>query len=103
MRINTKALAYTLAIVWGASVLFVGLLNYFVPPYGQAFRDMVASIYPGYQATPGLWGVLIGTAYAMADGLVGGVIIGAIYNAFAGKPSGATNFTDFHEKEKKVS
>ena len=59
MRMDIKALSLTVAIVWGGSILLIGLANLIWTTYGVAFLEVAASIYPGYrggssfgQATP---------------------------------------------------
>ena len=76
MRFDVKAMALTLALVWGALGMFLtGLGNLISPGYGQAFLDMMASVYPGYTAEPGFGQALIGGLYGALDGaIVGGVL-----------------------------
>jgi hypothetical protein len=85
MKINVKALGFTIGLLWGGLVLLVGLGNLAFSGYGSAFLNVVASIYPGYQATPSVGDVLVGTLYALADGFIGGLIAGWIYNLFVGR------------------
>ena len=85
MKINIKALGFTVALLWGGVVLLVGLGNLAFPGYGSAFLDVVASIYPGYKATPSIGDVVVGTLYAVADGFIGGLIAGWLYNLFVGR------------------
>ena len=80
MKLNIKALSLTVAIVWGGSILLVGLGNLMVNTYGVAFLEVAASIYPGYQAASSLGDVIVGTLYGLVDGLLGGLIIGWVYN-----------------------
>lgn len=83
-KINVGALTLTASFLWGGSVLFVGLCNYVWPGYGQAFLQILDSVYPGYHAAPSLQQVLIGTAYALLDGGIGGFLAAVLYNFFAG-------------------
>ena len=80
MKINIKALSLTVAIVWGGSILLVGLGNLMANTYGVAFLEVVASIYPGYQAASSLGDVIVGTLYGLVDGFIGGLLIGWVYN-----------------------
>ncbi len=80
MKINIKALSLTIAIVWGGGILLVGLGNLMANTYGVAFLEVVASIYPGYQAASSFGDVIVGTLYGLVDGLIGGLIIGWVYN-----------------------
>ncbi len=87
MKINIKALSLTVAIVWGGSILLIGLANLIWPTYGVAFLEVIASIYPGYQAASSFGEVLVGTLYGLVDGFVGGLITGWLYNLFIPKSS----------------
>ncbi|HVU47719.1 MAG TPA: hypothetical protein VHD85_16430 [Terracidiphilus sp.] len=80
MKLDIKALALTFAILWGAAVLLVALINLCCGNYGQNFLEMLASWYPGYHATRNFVEVLIVTVYAIFDGLIGGAIFGWLYN-----------------------
>ena len=83
MRLNVAAMGFTIGILWGASILFVGVANMIWPSYGQAFLQLCASIYPGYHPGTGFGSVLIGTIYALVDGSIGGAVFGGLYNRFA--------------------
>jgi hypothetical protein len=85
MRFNAAAMGMSFAILWGAGVFLVGVTNMIWPSYGQAFLQICASIYPGYHAGAGVGSVVIGTIYALIDGLVGGVIFGWLYNLLSGQ------------------
>ena len=80
MKLNIKALSLTVAIVWGGSILLIGLGNLMANTYGGAFLEVVASIYPGYQAATSFGVVIVGTIYGLVDGLIGGLIMGWVYN-----------------------
>ncbi len=54
-----------------------------VPSYGLTFLWFASSVYPGYKAEPSFVSVLIGTAYALLDGLVTGALFAWIYNLFS--------------------
>ena len=84
MKFDVKALATGCAIFWGAVVLMVALANVIWTGYGFSFLHALASIYPGYDATPNAWQVVMVTLYATADGLIGGAIFGWLYNCLAG-------------------
>ena len=49
MHFNTKALALTAGLIWGGALLFVGLANLVWGGYGQAFLNLMASVYPAYE------------------------------------------------------
>lgn len=87
MKLSIKAIAITSALLWGGSILLVGICNRFWPSYGTTFLSLVDSIYPGYHAGSGLRNLIIGTLYGLLDGFVGGAIFGFIYNLFVPKQS----------------
>ena len=84
MRLSTRSLAITAALLWGGSILLAGIANLIWPSYAAAFLQVVDSIYPGYHAGQGFGSVVVGTLYATVDGAVGGFVFGWIYNRFAG-------------------
>jgi hypothetical protein len=83
MKLSLRAFSITAGILWCAVVLLVGLANHAWPPYGRAFLDLAASIYPGYVVSEQLVSVFIGAGYALVDGLVGGLIFACLYNCIA--------------------
>lgn len=84
MRLNTKAAAITGALMWGGIIFLVALGNVMFQGYGQALLSVAASIYPGYSVEADLGSVVVGTLYAMLDGLIGGWLVAWLYNHFAG-------------------
>ena len=80
MKFDLKALAFSCAILWGGATLVVALVNLFCGRYGQSFLEMLASCYPGYHAARSIGQVVVVAIYACADGLIGGVIFGWLYN-----------------------
>lgn len=86
MKLDVKALAIAWCILWGGCVLAVSLAN-LACGYGQHFLNLLSSFYPGYQATRSLGEALLVTVYALADGLIGGAILGWLYNCFVKKPA----------------
>jgi hypothetical protein len=83
MKLDIKGMAVTLGLVWGAAVLLVGIANLIWPNYGQAFLQIVASIYPGYTAGASVGQLILGTLYGLVDGAIGGAVIAWLYNLFA--------------------
>jgi len=51
IRLSAKAVAIVSAIVWGASILLVGLINLAAPAYGVNFLRGLSSVYPGFHAS----------------------------------------------------
>ncbi|MGD9058047.1 MAG: hypothetical protein PVJ41_15040 [Desulfobacterales bacterium] len=87
MKLNLKALTISMAIVWGGSVLIVGMANTIWPGYGKAFLTVLASIYPGFAAAGTFGDAIVGSLYAMFDAAVVTFIFGWLYNLFAGAKS----------------
>ena len=83
MYFNTKALAFTSGVIWGGALLFVGLANLAWADYGQAFLNVMASVYPVYKATASIGQVMLATVYGLVDGAVAGLIFGWLYNRLA--------------------
>ncbi|HTP86157.1 MAG TPA: hypothetical protein VMJ34_04385 [Bryobacteraceae bacterium] len=79
-----KAIALSSAILWGAAMLLVGLINMADPSYGGAFLRMMSSIYPGADTSATFGRVLLGTLYGFVDGAIGGLIFGYLYRTLAG-------------------
>jgi hypothetical protein len=87
MKLNIKALACAIGILWGCAVLLVGIANLIWPGYGVAFLKLLASVYPGYHATGSFGDLIVGVVYALFDGVVGSLIFGWLYNSFVGSLS----------------
>jgi hypothetical protein len=87
MKLNIKALALASAILWGGSMLVMGIANLIWGSYGKAFLDLMSSVYPGYHATRSIGEVFVGTLYGVADGVIGGAIFAWLYNLFLGPSS----------------
>jgi hypothetical protein len=81
MKLNIKAFAITIGVIWSACVLLVGLAHLLWPAYGTVFLELAASIYPGFHPAHGFAAVVVGALYALVDGAVGGAAIAWLYNA----------------------
>jgi hypothetical protein len=81
MKLSIKALAVTTALLWGGCMLLLGVGHLVVASYGVAFLDALSSVYPGFHASRTMAGVFVGTVYGLADGAIGGLIFGWLYNA----------------------
>ena len=88
MKLDVKAMAFTIGLVWGAAMLLAGVAYLISDGYGEAFLDVMASVYPGYHASSNFGDVIVGTLYGLLDGAVGGAVIVWLYNRFAGRVSG---------------
>ncbi len=82
MQLSAKALAIVSAILWGASILLVGLVNLAAPSYGSNFLHGLSSVYPGFHDSRTVLDVLVGTGYGIVDGAVGGYLFALLYNCF---------------------
>ena len=83
MKLDIKALALTLGILWGVFAMFLtGIANMIWPSYGQEFLKTMASVYPGYGAAPIFGQVILGTLYGLADGAIAGAVFAWLYNRF---------------------
>lgn len=85
MRLDTKALTITGALLWGGAVFLVGLAQLAWPSYGRHFLELMASVYPGYHGPAGVGSVLIGTLYGVVDGGLAGLVTAWLYNKLAGQ------------------
>ena len=88
MRFNVTALALTVGLFCGVSILVVASANLIWPVYGRAFLDLVASLYPGYRPGSGAGSVVTATLYALVDGTIAGAVFGWLYNLLAHWRSG---------------
>lgn len=80
LKLDLKALGLAWGILWGAAVLAVALTNLVSGSYGEQFLQLLASWYPGYHAAHTMGAVVLVTAYAFFDGLIGGCVCGWLYN-----------------------
>lgn len=81
-KINLKAFALSLGIVWGVGMFLTGILA-MLCGFGTAFVDLFATVYVGFAAT--FVGSLIGGFWGFVDAAIGGFIFGWLYNRFAVK------------------
>ena len=83
MKLNERALAWSVAAVWGGTALIIGLANLRSPEYGSALLAALGSIYPGYHAARSLDGVLILAGYAIVHGAAAGWCVASAYNKWS--------------------
>jgi hypothetical protein len=83
--ISVRGLALTVGILWAAGVFLVGVGNLVWPSYGVAFLEIPRSIYPGYSSMAGFLGVIVGSLYALLDGVILGAVFAWLYNALRQK------------------
>lgn len=84
MKLSIRAFAIACGLLMGGGMLVMGLVNLVSPGYGHAAMEVIASIYPGYHAEPGIGNAIVGTLYAAVDGAVGGAVFAWLYNRLAG-------------------
>ncbi len=82
MKLNARALGFTIGLIWGISILLVTIASLWTArTYGKYFLYTIAAIYPGYDISTG--GALLGLCYGFVDGFVFGWLVAKIYNFFA--------------------
>ncbi len=80
MFLNIKVFGLTCGILWGLGVfVFTWVIILREGVTGE--RTIIGRVYRGYTITP--LGSLIGFVWAFFDGLIGGVVLGWIYNYVA--------------------
>jgi len=82
MKLNVKAFALTCGLIWGFG-LFV--LTWWIIAFEGSSTEptFIGAVYRGYNITP--LGSVIGLAWALVDGGVGGAIFAWIYNCIASR------------------
>ena len=81
--LSPKALAMSLAVLWGAYVFLLGLVLTAFPNVkffwiSRELLEILATLYPGYAAT--VAGSFIGLFWGALCGAVGGLIIAWLHN-----------------------
>ena len=82
MRLNAKAMAISIGILWGASV-FLATVWILITGSGGDTMSKLNVFYIGYSVSWG--GAFIGLVYGFIDGLIGGFLVVLLYNAFLPK------------------
>ena len=76
-RLDVKACALTAGVLWGLGVfLFAWWVMLFEGATGEA--TLIGLMYRGFEISP--LGSVIGLAWGLADGLVGGALFAWLYN-----------------------
>lgn len=80
MKLSVKAFTLTCALVWGGGVL---LLTWWIILFEGASGDptIIGRVYRGYSISP--LGSVIGLAWGLIDGAIGGAVFAWVYNLFA--------------------
>jgi hypothetical protein len=86
MKLNVKAFAISCGIIWGCGLF---LLTWWVILFEGSSSDLtfLGRFYRGYTYSP--LGSVIGFAWALVDGLIGGAVFAWLYNKIATPGSGA--------------
>lgn len=87
MRLDVKALALALGIVFGIFTLAIGLVAV-LTGVGLSVLNLVGGLHPGY--SPTVLGVFIMAFWMFLYGLIGGGLFTVIYNYFAPSMAEAT-------------
>ncbi len=83
MKLSIRGVTLAAAVLWGIAVLLCGAINLFRPSYAGRFLEIVASVYPGFEADGGVGNLVVGTVYALVDGAICGFLFALLYNLFA--------------------
>lgn len=83
MRLSIRAIAFAGALLWGAAIFLVGIVNLAAPGYGLTFLQMTSSVYPGFHDSHTFGSVVIGTLDGIIDGAIAGLLFAWLYNAFS--------------------
>lgn len=79
MHLHLTAFALTVGIFWGGGIFLVALANAIWPGYGQAFLQLMASLYPGYHPVASAREITVATVYGFVDGVISGWLLGWLY------------------------
>ncbi len=82
MKLNVKAFAIALGLVWGGAVFVFGLWATFFTPAAELV-GFFGKVYIGYTAD--FAGAIIGFVWGFADAAIGGLILAWLYNLLADK------------------
>ena len=84
MKLDVKAMAITLGLIWGVALFG---MTWWVILFDGATGEptLIGRLYRGYSISP--TGSVIGLIWAVPDGFIGGALIAWIYNFFAASPS----------------
>ena len=77
MKLNVKAFAIAVALVWGLGI-FIGTWWIIFLDGASSDMNVLGHIYRGYTITP--TGSVIGMLWGLVDGLIGGAIFAWLYN-----------------------
>ena len=77
MKLNVRAFALACALIWGPGLF---LITWWIIAFDGPTAEitLIGKIYRGYSITP--LGSVIGLAWGLVDGLIGGAIFAWLYN-----------------------
>jgi len=79
LKLKPLALGLACGILWGLSILAMGLLAYFFS-YGEVFVSTLGTLYVGYEST--IIGSILGGIIGFVDAFITGVVLAWLYNLF---------------------
>ncbi len=79
-NLSPIALGLAFGVLWGLSILLMGLLAHWFS-YGEIFVTSMGALYVGYDTT--ILGSLIGGLIGFIDAFIGGCILAWLYNLFS--------------------
>ena len=80
LKLSKVGFGLALGITWGLAILLTGLIAS-RSGWGNAFVDVMGSVYIGFDATP--VGSVIGGLFGFLDAFIAGFVIAWLYNVFS--------------------
>lgn len=80
-KLNEKALAISLGVLWSLAILSLSIIAILSENYLHNIVEFFSSIYLGYSLS--FTGILIGMVWAFIDAAIGGWFLAWLYNKLA--------------------
>jgi hypothetical protein len=80
-KLNEKALAISLGVLWSLAILSLSIIAIMSENYLHNVVEFFSSIYLGYSLS--FTGILIGMVWAFIDAAIGGWFLAWLYNKLA--------------------
>jgi hypothetical protein len=77
-KLDTKAVALALGIMWSIGILSVSLLVLFTTSYLHNMVDFLSTVYLGYSLS--FSGIITGMVWGFFDAAIGGFVFAWLYN-----------------------
>jgi hypothetical protein len=77
-KLNTKAVALALGIMWSLGILSISLLVLFTTSYLHNMVDFLSTVYLGYSLS--FSGIITGMVWGFFDAAIGGFVFAWLYN-----------------------